>query len=267
MKILISASSSDEAVIARTAGVSWLDLKDVHSGPLGKASLTLQQSVLELYRIPQDIEHSTVLSVACGELVDSSEPAPVLHGFDFAKLGLSKVATFSDPREWKNRWQLWAAALPARCSPVIVCYADTQAAEGLSFQQALELARENSVKNILVDTFDKQAGGLFEALSLWPSSGEPNFPERSGSADIVPDCVDPDRVLATVKSAIQIAARYQIRIVWAGRLGFQQAARMAQVGAEVIGFRSAVCESDRGSMLCEAKIREAMSLEAIVASF
>jgi (5-formylfuran-3-yl)methyl phosphate synthase len=154
--LLVSVRNADEAAVALAAGVDVIDVKEPRHGSLGAASSETIQSVVKL------VGNRAVVSAACGELADWSASASSdlsLHGLSLAKIALAQCEHKPD---WKRRWQDWAEALPAGTKPVGVVYADRALAGSPAWQEIVALAVEIRSPYVLVDTFDKSAGTLFD---------------------------------------------------------------------------------------------------------
>lgn len=154
--LLVSVRNAAEAAVALAAGVDVIDVKEPLRGSLGAAATETIQSVIEL------VGDRAMVSAACGELVDwhsvtDSVASPC--GLSLAKIALANCDELPD---WKRRWQNWAAALPAGTKPVGVVYADRALALSPAWQEIVALAGEVGSPYVLVDTFDKSAGTLFD---------------------------------------------------------------------------------------------------------
>ena len=240
MELLVSVVNEEQAEIAATLGVQWVDLKDPTRGPLGMAAPDRQRAVLDRLLAWPNLRRS----VALGEIVDHDPAQPLPQpqaGFAFAKLGTSFVdrdATTADPESslWWPRWLRWYRDLPASCQGVLVAYADAAACAGLSIATALDLAARYELPYVLVDTYDKSAGGLFAIL------GQRNR-------------------LPLLQDWIARAKQQQTRLAIAGQLSHAQVLQLAAWDADIVGVRSAVCECDkrgvpvRAGALCPNRLR------------
>jgi uncharacterized protein (UPF0264 family) len=120
---------------------------------------------------------------------------------------------------------------------VLVAYADAATCQGLSLESALDFAASHGLPYLLVDTFDKSAGGLAAILG------------RTGRWSQVPKW-------------IQRAREQGTRVVWAGQLTRGAAQALADWQADVVGIRSAICrpnpqgQVDRAGELCPVRLAE-----------
>ncbi|MBL8890911.1 MAG: hypothetical protein JNL67_13100 [Planctomycetaceae bacterium] len=252
MKLLVSVVNEEQAETAAQMGVPWLDLKDPTRGPLGMAEPTVQRRVLQRLLAWPQIQRS----VALGEVVDHPQDVPLPlpePGFQLAKLGTSHLNrwTLATPNhsagesDWWLRWQEWYTRLPANCQGVLVAYADARTCDGLSIAASLELAAKYRLPYLLIDTYDKSAGGLFAILQR-------------------------ERQLHQVSTWIQQAQSQGTHLALAGQLGRGEVQQLAEWGAEIVGVRSAVCQHNRDGQprrsgaLCRNRLRRLLEFVATV---
>jgi (5-formylfuran-3-yl)methyl phosphate synthase len=162
--LLVSVRDAAEARLAVEAGVDLVDVKEPRRGALGSADdAIIRQVVAEVQR---HSTHRTVpISVALGELCNSNitTALPLCDGVGFAKIGLAGCATNND---WPQRWAATFDRLPAAVARVAVVYADWQTAQAPEPDEILRAAAHLNCSAALVDTFDKNLGGLVDLWSL-----------------------------------------------------------------------------------------------------
>jgi hypothetical protein len=208
------------------------------------ASPDRQQAVLQQLEAWPKLRRS----VALGELADHDANSPLPQpcvGFQFAKLGTSRLMQptlrTAHTRDWWPRWQGWYRELPLGCQGVLVAYADALNCGGLTVDSALDLAQQHRLPYVLVDTFDKSAGGLFAILQR-------------------------QRQLSRICTWIQRAKQQGTRLVLAGQLDLRQITQLRQWRADVVGVRSAICEqaSDgrpiRTGALCPQRLQQLLAV-------
>ncbi len=155
--LLVSVRSLGEAVMAAELGVGVVDLKEPARGPLG------QPDPLVAARIANCLGHQTNLSIALGELSEYRiHQAEYLRGYSFAKIGLSNMR--NEPL-FVSKWQSWASAVSGHCRPVVVSYADWQAAAAPDPALLVQLAVDVRAAFMLFDTFHKRGGSLLDILT------------------------------------------------------------------------------------------------------
>jgi len=244
MELLVSVVNEEQAAPAATLGVVWVDLKDPSRGPLGMASQVRQQAVLERLRAWPNIRRS----VALGEVAehDSTQPLPLpCPGFQFAKLGTAHLIPAEptvppDAAAWWPRWSTWYHALPDGCQGVLVAYADSRACLGMDVDTALDLALRHNLPYVLVDTYDKAAGGLFPIVAR-------------------------EYRLPKIRTWIDRAKQQGTHLALAGQLSLSEVQQLSDWQAEIVGVRSAVCERDelgvpiRSGALCPDRLQRLLA--------
>ncbi|MFO1045103.1 MAG: (5-formylfuran-3-yl)methyl phosphate synthase [Planctomycetaceae bacterium] len=171
-RLLVSVRSVEEAVRAVTGGADILDVKEPDQGSLGMASLESIQAIADQFQ--QD--HTQIpLSVALGELRDwlTCEQFPQLpSAVQFAKLGLSGMATESN---WQAAWHRVRAMFSRSQSSlrwVAVAYADHVAADSPTPDEILNSATTADEAGVagcaglLIDTFTKTGASLLDYYSV-----------------------------------------------------------------------------------------------------
>lgn len=158
MKLLVSVRNVAEARQALDGGAHVIDVKEPLRGSLGAS--TPQQ----LAEVRCGIASQVPLSAALGELLDN-RPAGLLaalEGYSFAKVGLSRCANHG---AWAQCWEDLLSQFPRGVQTVAVVYADYTAAAAPQPERIIHIARQLAIGYLLMDTFDKQHGGLFDHLS------------------------------------------------------------------------------------------------------
>jgi uncharacterized protein (UPF0264 family) len=163
-RLLVSVRSPEEARAALQGGCDLLDVKEPDRGSLGAADAEVVEAVCE---IAGRTSEPKPVSVALGELADWSEgPVPSLdRRVSFAKLGLSGCDQRSDwPLRWRGLRDRFDAAGGGPLDWVAVLYADAEA-QGPGPFALIDLAATTGCRGILVDTFSKGRGRLFDHVS------------------------------------------------------------------------------------------------------
>jgi uncharacterized protein (UPF0264 family) len=222
-QLLVSVRNATEATDALAGGADWIDVKQPDAGSLGRASARAIAEVVEC------MAASAPLSVALGELrelglLQQVERLP-LAGVSRVKVGLSGCRSF---RTWQSALERLIAALPSHTSMVAVQYADWKQCDAPSPKKLLEFARNVPCTALLIDTFDKRAGGLFDWID------ELGLAELFGNAH-----------------------ELGLTCVAAGSLTTHEFAKAAVAGADVIAVRGAACERNvRTSAISKHQVRE-----------
>jgi uncharacterized protein (UPF0264 family) len=211
-RLLVSVRNGREAADALAGGADIIDVKEPGRGPLGPAD---REHVEEVLRC---VGQQRPVSVAAGELLDANNATvAVLTGTNFVKFGLSRC---SRKAGWYERLAMVNSQLASGTQIVPVSYADWQTAEAPPSREVLQFATEFECPIVLVDTFDKRRGGLFD---LWSFSSAKDFVDAAHA----------------VGTAVALAGRLHDRSIhWA-----------VEAGADIVGVRSAVCAVGRTGKL------------------
>ena len=154
-QLMVSVRNASEARIALSAGVRVLDIKEPRLGALGRADDRVIREICSA--VPSDV----ALSVALGELlVDTGFDLPrSLARCSFAKIGLAGCRGRED---WLHLWKNALAKIPLGTTPVAVIYADV-VADVPEYEEILEYGHEFGCQAALLDTYDKDSGGLLQS--------------------------------------------------------------------------------------------------------
>lgn len=156
-RLLVSVRNAAEARIALDSGVDLIDIKEPNRGALGAADAAVWHEVLHR------VDGRVPVSCALGELAEASDASPrVPAGMAFVKVGLAGAATLP---AWRQRWAALLAMRPHGCQAAAVVYADWRAAGAPSPDEMLQQAVALGCSALLVDTFDKRRGDVFQH---WP---------------------------------------------------------------------------------------------------
>ena len=217
-KLLVSVRDASEALTALAAGVDLIDVKEPDRGALGAADPATIAAVVSAVadRVPT--------SAALGELLAAGNlPETVPARLHFAKLGLAGCRHVDD---WPTRWRAAIALLPPCIAPVVVAYADYRNANSPEPWNLLALAQGLGCRGFVLDTYDKQQGGLGGYFSR----------------------ADLRRWLVAVRSAGMTS-------VVAGGLGLNDVAEIAELGPDYVGVRGAACTGGRGGTVDAGRVR------------
>lgn len=220
MRLLVSVRDGIEARQAIAGGADVVDVKEPLAGPLGRAALA------QTLEVAAACAGSMVpWTVACGELADGGAESAASHvasivgslpqGVDppwLVKVGLSNAAKL----DWEAGLAGLAARLPRGVAQAFVVYADWRRAAAPPPGSVVGLARRLAGRMVLIDTFDKSAGSVF-------------------------DLAGPDGLGALV----DLARSRGLPVAVAGRIGVGDAAGVAAIAPDIVAVRSAVCGGDR----------------------
>jgi uncharacterized protein (UPF0264 family) len=223
--LLVSVRNSVEAIEALSGGAEVIDVKEPNRGPLGAADGETIADVIRTVggRVP--------VTAAMGELADYPESNPSTRlaiplGVSLYKVGL---AGCRDVANWSLRWRRTnVASSPDQSAarPVAVVYADWRAAHAPEPEEVLALAVDNGCPVLLIDTWNKSAGSLFD---YWPSSRLEVFMDRVRSE--------------------------RVAVVLAGSLAGPNFDLALKLRPDLVAVRTAACEGGRHGTVQADRVR------------
>jgi uncharacterized protein (UPF0264 family) len=217
IRLLVSVRSVAEARLVADGGADFIDLKEPAQGALGGLPpVTIREIVAALRAQGCTLPVSaTIGDVPMHELDEilSRVEAVGACGVDIVKVGIERSPAAG---------AVLRALAGCGRSLVPVFIAD----RGLD-ERAVSLALSLGFAGVMVDTADKRAGSLFEALPI-----------------------------ESVERFVAMAREAGVMVGMAGALRREQAPRIARLRPDFAGFRSAVCAGERsgaldGQRLCE----------------
>ena len=262
--LLVSVRNSQEARLARSSGVDWIDLKNPDSGALGAADEATAAAVAQELQQSDGFDEaaSRLTSAAVGELRDWPTAAveSLARYFPLLKVGLSGLR---DRQHWPEQVAEFANTVKlagSRLVPVIyadyeVCNApapaqivevasrldEQQSASGIGLQaasaaghdpgRALAASGVDTQRYLLVDTFTKDGRRLLDWMQL-----------------------------AELQAIVEQVAASGRQTVVAGSLALQDLPQLMSLPVAAIAIRGAVCADDRRSGLCPAKLQQWVEL-------
>jgi (5-formylfuran-3-yl)methyl phosphate synthase len=234
--LLVSVRDADEALAALAGGADVIDVKEPTRGSLGAADPSSLASVIRA------VDGRAPVTAAAGELVDLQHTRlqPLPADLALFKIGLAGCGTMHN---WRFAWRTAIAALSPVENPceraVAVAYADWHAADAPDPYDVLELASSAGCPALLVDTYDKSAGALFDVWNL-----------------------------QSVTAFSKTVRAHNLLLVLAGSLTGSAITTAGRLGADLVAVRTAACKSGRNSPVCKLqveRVRDAI-LDAVPAS-
>lgn len=227
-KLLVSLQSAAELELIEGCGVPWIDLKNPSAGSLGCPSASVIQDFLQ--RLSKLEGHSAItLSLAVGELLEQAwgEVADFFSSFDFVKVALAGCAR---QPEWESRLAGLRDSLGDPKKLVLTHYADHHLADAPAWKPTLSMAAKQRSSYLLIDTFQKSAGRLWD----WYSP-------------------------ADLKRMAREASLAGLQLSLAGSLKLDELETAVEVGATVVGLRGALCHNgSRTGSLCRDRLMQAL---------
>lgn len=230
--LLVSVRDASEALVALAGGADVIDVKEPSRGALGPAD---PQTIAAVVRA---VNGRVPVTAAAGELLDIArsadatspfcQPTSIPTGVSLFKIGLAGCGTMSNwPTIWRQAIATLTASAPSRAArPVAVVYADWRTAGAPDPDRVLSAAIEIGCPALLIDTWDKSAGVLFDH---WP--------------------------MVELNKCLRRARAQEMVVVLAGSLAGQSFSTAVRLLPDLVAVRGAACEAGRGGTLSLARVR------------
>ena len=217
IRLLVSVRSVAEALLVADGGADFIDLKEPAGGALGGLPA---QTIRRIVAAVSDGGSALPVSATIGDV-----PAHALEdilarvaavgacGVDIVKVGVERSPAAG----------VLLRALAGCGQPLVPVFIADQ---GLD-DRAVSLALSLGFAGVMVDTADKRAGSLFEALPI-----------------------------EAVARFVAMAREAGVMVGVAGALRREQAPLIAQLRPDFAGFRSAVCAGERSGALDAQRLRQ-----------
>ncbi|MCI0335246.1 MAG: (5-formylfuran-3-yl)methyl phosphate synthase [Planctomycetes bacterium] len=229
--LLVSVRSAAEALAALDGGADFIDVKEPDRGSLGAAD---PATIAEVVRA---VNGRATVTAAVGELleIEGLTSPSIPAGVSLFKIGLARCRNIA---KWPSRWRHAIAALSDRdmatnASPVAVVYADWRTADAPAPENILRAAVDIGCPALLIDTWDKSSGTLFDH---WP--------------------------IEELGPFLQLIRRHGLCIVLAGSLSGDGFAAAVRLGPDLVAVRAAACSAGRGGTVTRERVhalRQAMT--------
>jgi len=228
MQLLVSVRSGLEVAEALAGGADLIDAKEPSRGPLGPVDRTTLRGIVA------QLPSATALSLALGDHSDPAGVAAALTDLDvpersgpsFVKLGCAGISCPERIGSLVASAIEAAARIPLRPTVIVVAYADSQQAGTASPGEIGRVAVSEGAGGVLIDTFGKSGGNLFD----WISSAELG------------------RWLDAMHRAGLVTAV-------AGSLDTESVTRLGTTRPGVVGVRGAACVGGRGGQVSASRVR------------
>lgn len=217
IRLLVSVRSVTEALLVADGGADFIDLKEPAQGALGGLPTETLRDIVEALRgqgraLPVSATIGDVPMHALDEILARVEAVGGC-GVDIIKVGIERTPAAGAVLR----------ALAGCGRPLVPVFI---ADRGLD-ERSVSLALSLGFAGVMVDTVDKRAGSLFEALPV-----------------------------ESVARFIAMAREAGVMVGVAGALRREQAPLIARLEPDFAGFRSAVCAGERSGALDPRRLRE-----------
>ena len=216
MKMLVSVRSVEEALLAADGGADFIDLKEPGMGALGGLPVeTIREIVAALRRHRDGLAVSATIGdvpMHASDRIAACVDAVGACSVDYVKVGIERMPQAPDVLD----------ALAASGWPIVPVFIADRGLEPAHVAHAVTLR----FPGLMVDTFDKRAGSLFDAL--------------------------PMEALRAFVGTVR-AARTMVGL--AGALRAVHEPMLRELAPDFAGFRTAVCIGDRSSALDPRRLK------------
>jgi uncharacterized protein (UPF0264 family) len=233
--LLVSVRDPEEAIAALSAGADVIDVKEPRLGSLGAADTATIATIV------RTVADRAPVTAAMGELSEFgdgmrfTDSQPIPPGVSLFKLGLARCGHMAN---WQARWRDAIDALHGKAPvsaphPVAVVYADWRLADAPPPEKVLSAAVEAGSPALLVDTWDKSGGRLFDH---WPADDLRRFVDRVRAREIV--------------------------VVLAGSLVGETFETAVGLAPDLVAVRTAACDAGRDGTVSTSRVRNLMQVIA-----
>jgi uncharacterized protein (UPF0264 family) len=216
MRLLVSVRSVDEALLAATGGADFIDLKEPGQGALGGLPLETIRAIVAALRAQR---HTLPISATIGDAPMDALATILERVAAVGACGVDIVKVGIERNAQAHKVLDALAACGRTIVPVFI------ADRGLD-RTLVAHAATLGFAGLMADTADKLAGSLFDVASL----------------------ADLQAFVATARAAGKLVGL-------AGALRTSDAPRLAALGPDFAGFRSAVCAGARSDALDPQRLR------------
>lgn len=225
MKLLVSVRSPEETRPALAGGADIIDVKDPSKGSLGAPAPTVVMKVVEEVGRRAEVSAAAGDVRCCPSTVRLASYALASIGVDYVKIGL-EVASVNEALELAVNAMEGLSEVGGKAKLVVVAYADFLEVGSVEPLAALEVAAKAGAHVVMIDTRVKDGRTTFSHLTH-----------------------DYLRRFARRAHELGLAAAL------AGSLGIQDVAYAAELGYDIVGFRTAACQGGRNGVVSEKRVR------------
>ena len=227
MKVLVSPETLEEARAAFEGGADIIDVKNVEEGSLGANYPWVIREIVE------GIGAGAVFSASIGDL--GHEPGnaalaalgAVVSGARYVKAGLYGVRSVAQGVDVMTAVQRACKERDAGVTVVAAGYADWPRFGGIDPAATVEVAAVARCDVVMLDTAIKDGRTLFDALDA-----------------------------TQLRTFVDAGHRAGLAVALAGSIRFDDIARIAATGADIVGVRGGVCDAnDRAARIDLARVR------------
>lgn len=213
MKILISPTTVDEARIVASTGTDILDVKNTQEGSLGAQMPWIVSDIVRDHG-----NKNMLISATLGDLPFKPGTAALAAygaascGVNYIKAGLWQIKSCEEATAVMNAVRQAIRMVGDDIIVVAAGYADYRRFDGLDYRALVQSAADSNCDAVMLDTFIKDGKSLFDALSL-----------------------------EELREFVSLAKENNLMTALAGSVLKEHLADLADIGADIVGIRGAVC--------------------------
>lgn len=231
MKLLISIQSLDEVPLCLKSSVDIIDVKNPKEGSLGGAFPSLLKKVREVAGGEAEV------SAAIGDMPNLPNTAALAAlgaafcGAEYVKVGLYGLRTKDEAVNLLRRVSEALKDYDSSVKLVAAGYADSYRISSIPPHVIPEVAELSGAEIAMLDTAVKDGKRLTEILDF-----------------------------EALKAFVEDAHSRGLAVALAGSLKKEDIPLIRKLGADIIGFRGAVCEGGRAGKISEERLKEIVEL-------
>jgi (5-formylfuran-3-yl)methyl phosphate synthase len=202
--------SVEEALMVASGGADFIDLKEPNEGALGGLPIATIRAIIEALRrqavsLPVSATIGDVPMSDAGRIASRVEAVGAC-GVDYVKVGIERTPLAMDVLNM----------LASTGRPIVPVFIADRGLEMSHVARACTLG----FPGVMVDTADKRAGSLFDAMTMHD-----------------------------LRRFVALARQAQVMVGVAGALRIEHRPLLAELAPDFSGFRTAVCAADRASAI------------------
>ena len=216
MKVLISPKSIEEAKNAVEGGADIIDVKRPEEGSLGANFPLVIRQIRKI--VPKNIKLSATLG-DCGNKPGSivqSAVGAAFAGADFVKMGFYAFSNLKDVQFVLENTVKNIKEFFPKVKVIAAGYADYKYIGSVCPLDFVEVCKKSGAHGVLIDTFRKDQGGLFDYFDV-------------NQLKIFVNSLRKDNLISAL----------------AGRISEKDLDKLKKINPDIIGVRSIVCEGPR----------------------
>ncbi len=225
MKSLITVTDADEAEVVSDQRPEIVDIKNPSEGSLGASRPSRIEEICD------EIAGDSEISIAIGDCpqlpgtIGLAVEGALRFDPDYIKIGLKEAETIEEGVEIIRTAVKTVDRNNTDTSVVVAGYGDYKASGTLEPKNIVEVGSRAGADTVMLDTLSKDKGNLLDILPRSELEGFTRYARQNG-----------------------------MDVALAGSLTTEDIKKVDNIGADIAGFRGAVCEQGRESSINSEKV-------------